>query len=342
MATMKEVAHRAGVSVTTVSHVLNGTRHVSDDARGRIEQAIRDLSYVPSAVARSLKHNVTHTVGMMIPNSSNPYFAEILRVIESRCFDAGYNVILCNSDDNPHKQSVYLRVLTERRIDGLIVVTSGEDAGLPELLADLTLPLVLVDREMENVDCDLVEVSHVQGGYLATQHLLTLGHRNIACISGPTELSPSDQRIAGWQLAMGEAGIEPADDALWRSDFTSRGGYQAMHALLRQPQRPSAVFVCNDLMAIGAMCAAYELGIRVPDQLSVIGFDDIELASFSSPPLTTVAQPKERIGALAVDMLLEHIQGRRDEPRRIILQPELRIRSSTAPFDPATALSRHG
>ncbi|MGQ5523050.1 LacI family DNA-binding transcriptional regulator [Chitinimonas sp. PSY-7] len=342
MATMKDVAHRAGVSITTVSHLLNETRPVSDDARARIEEAIQALSYVPSAVARSLKHNVTHTIGMMIPNSSNPYFAEILRVIEARCFDAGYNVILCNSDDNPHKQSVYLRVLTERRIDGLIVVTSGEDVGLHSLLEELRLPLVLVDRELESVQYDLVEVNHVQGGYLATQHLLSLGHRNIACIGGPAELSPSDQRIAGWRLAMGEAGLTPPIDALWRGDFTSRGGYEAMSALLMQPQRPSAVFACNDLMAIGAMCAAYELGIRVPDQLSIIGFDGIELTSFSSPPLTTVVQPKEGIGATAVAMLLERIQGRRAELRCVMLQPELRVRSSTAVFDPAVALPQHG
>ncbi len=335
MATMKEVAQRAGVSVTSVSHVLNGTRFVSEDARQRIESAIRELAYVPSAVARSLKHNVTHTVGMMIPNSSNPYFAEVLRCIEDRCFGEGYNVILCNSDDDPHKQGIYLRVLAERRIDGLIVVSSGEDAALPELLAELSIPLVLVDREVDQVNCDLVEVAHMQGGYLATRHLLSQGHRQIACIGGREDLAPSRERIAGWRLAMGEGGTPPSDHLLLRGDFTSRGGYEAMHALLRQPKRPSAVFVCNDLMAIGAMCAAYEAGLRVPDDLSVIGFDDIELASFASPPLTTVAQPKQSIGALAVDMLLERIRGKRSEPRRVVLQPELRIRASTASFTPS-------
>ncbi|PHV11685.1 LacI family DNA-binding transcriptional regulator [Chitinimonas sp. BJB300] len=341
MATMKDVAHLAGVSITTVSHLLNNTRPVGDEARARIEQAIRELSYVPSAVARSLKHNVTHTVGMMLPNSSNPYFSELMRVIEARCFDAGYNVILCNSDDNPAKQSTYLRVLTERRVDGLIVVTSGEDVGLHALLSELSLPVILVDREINRVQYDLVEVDHVQGGYLATQHLLSLGHQNIACIGGPVALSSSDQRIAGWRRAMVEWGINPTDVDLQRGDFTSRGGYQAMHALLKQAQCPSAVFACNDLMAIGAMCAAYELGIRVPDQLSIVGFDGISLASFSSPPLTTVIQPKEIIGAMAVDMLIEGIRGRRAEPLCVVLQPELCIRSSTAPYAATVGLPRH-
>ncbi|MDR6538789.1 LacI family DNA-binding transcriptional regulator [Variovorax soli] len=333
MATIKDVALRAGVSVTTVSHVVNDTRHVSAKVRERVEEAIRELGYVPSAVARSLKSNTTRTVGMLIPNSSNPYFAEIVRVVEDRCFGAGYTLVLCNTDDEPRRQSVYLQVLSERRIDGLIVVSTGDDASLATLLRGLRMPVVLVDREIDDPACDLVESAHMHGGLLATRHLVSLGHTRIACIGGPAGLAPSAQRIEGWRMALAEAGLSPAAGAgelLWHGGFTSQGGYEAMHAIARTSSPPSAVFVCNDLMAIGALRAAHESGLRVPDGLSVVGFDDIELSSFTSPPLTTVAQPKARIGALAVDMLLERIDGRRHEPRKVMLQPELHVRGSTA------------
>eukprot|EP01034_Spumella_vulgaris_P043686 gene43686-54277_t len=209
MATIKDVARHADVSVTTVSHVVNGTRHVSTESRERVETAIRALGYVPSAIARSLKSNNTRTLGMLIPNSSNPYFAEIVHAVEDRCFGAGYNLILCNTNDEAHRQGTYLQVLAERRIDGLIVVSTGHDATLPNQLAGLGIPTVLVDREIEIAEqpCDLVETAHMQGGLLATQHLLQLGHQRIACIGGPEGIAPSEQRIAGWRSALTDAGL---------------------------------------------------------------------------------------------------------------------------------------
>jgi len=333
MATIKDVALRAGVSVTTVSHVVNDTRHVSAKGRERVEEAIRELGYVPNAMARSLKSNTTSTLGMLIPNSSNPYFAEIVRIVEDRCFGAGYTLVLCNTDDEPRRQSVYLQVLAERRIDGLIVVSTGagDDDSLVTQLHGLRIPTVLVDREIADPACDLVETAHMQGGLLAVRHLLSLGHKRIACIGGPVGVMPSEQRIEGWRMALAEAGAAPnADALLWRGGFTIQGGYEAMHAILRTEHAPSAVFVCNDLMAIGALRAAHESGVHVPDDLSIVGFDDIELSAYTSPPLTTVAQPKERIGALAVDMLLERVGGKRRDARKVVLQPELRVRASTA------------
>jgi LacI family transcriptional regulator len=330
MATIKDVARHAGVSVTTVSHVVNKTRFVSDDGRGRVEHAIRELGYVPSAVARSLQRSATHTLGMLIPNSSNPYFAEVVRGIEDRCFAAGYNLLLCNTDDEPRRQGQVLQVLAERRVDGLIVVSSGEDPALPGLLGGLRVPAVMVDREIDTLACDLVETAHMQGALQAVQHLVAIGHRRIACIGGPAGVVSADQRVAGWRLALAGLGL-PTEGLLHPGDFTSEGGYAALHAILRQSQRPSAVFVANDLMAIGALCAAHECGVSVPDELSIVGFDDIELARFTCPPLTTVAQPKQRIAHMAVDMLLERIEGRRQEVRKVVLQPELRVRASSAP-----------
>lgn len=331
MATIKDVALRAGVSVTTVSHVVNDTRHVSAKGRERVELAIRELGYVPNAMARSLKSNTTSTLGMLIPNSSNPYFAEIVRIVEDRCFGAGYTLVLCNTDDEPHRQSVYLQVLAERRIDGLIVVSTGDDDSLVTQLRGLRMPTVLVDREIADPACDLVETAHMQGGLLAVRHLLSLGHKRIACIGGPVGVMPSEQRIEGWRMALAETGatsdIANADALLWRGGFTSQGGYEAMHAILRTEQAPSAVFVCNDLMAIGALRTLREAGRRVPDDVAVVGFDDIEAALYTAPPLTTVRSPMGEQASRTVRLLLDLLaNGTADS---VILPTDLIQREST-------------
>lgn len=335
MSTIKDVAVHAQVSVATVSHVINDTRFVSEATRQRVLQAIKELRYVPSALARSLKSNRTHTVGMMIPNSSNPYFAEIIRGIEDTCYDAGFNVILCNSDDDPLKQSTYVRLLSEKQVDGLIVLSSGSDSDLLDTLRAASMPQVVVDRELEDLAADLVEVNHEAGGYLATRHLLDLGHRRIACIAGPQTLSSARQRVQGYCRALAEAGL-PLDAALCPSaDFTSAGGHAAMAALLAgqtAATRPSAVFASNDLMAIGAVCAAAAEGLSIPADLSVIGFDDIALAAYSNPPLSTVAQPKHQTGELAATLLLQRIAAPDRALQRVILQPTLTVRQSTGPW----------
>jgi len=334
MANIKDVALRSGVSVTTVSHVVNGTRFVKEASRLRVEAAVRDLGYVPSAVARSLKHNATRTFGMLIPNNSNPYFAEVLRGVELRCFAAGYNVILCNSNDDPKRQASHLRVLAEKRVDGLVLVSCNRDAGLMDIMGELKIPVVLLDREINGVACDLVEVDHLVGGLIATQHLLALGHPRVACLSGPAGLSVSSQRRAGWKQALAQAGVEREPGDLARGDFSPRGGYLAMQTLLKHDPRPTAVFVCNDLMAFGALAAAREAGIEVPGQLSIVSYDDIELAAYAVPPLTTVVQPKLQIGTLAAEMLLDRVDGKFGPPRQVMLEPLLKLRASTAPFVP--------
>lgn len=331
MATMKQVAEKAGVSTSTVSHVINNTRVVSDDVRARVLAVIQELRYIPSAVARSLKNDKTHTIGMMIPNNSNPYFAEVIQGIEDASFKLGYNIILCNSYDDPKKQAAYIRVLMEKRIDGLILVSSGSDQELTQLLADEGIPKVLVDREVTGVAADFIEADHEQGGYLATKYLLDLGHRDIACVSGPKDLLPSRDRISGYLRALKEAGVKFRMDCLVHSDFTSQGGFSAFQQLLALKNRPTAIFASNDLMAIGGICAASEARVRIPADLSVIGYDDIALASFSTPPLTTIAQPKYEIGVLTARALVERIMDGNLPLRREMLQTKLVVRQSTAP-----------
>ena len=324
MATMKQVAEKAGVSTSTVSHVLNNTRIVSPEAKERVQKAIAELRYIPSAVARSLKNDRTHTIGMMIPNNSNPYFAEVIQGVEDASFKFGYNIILCNSYDDPKKQAAYIRVLLEKRIDGLILVASGSDDQLTRLLEDEDLPKVLVDREVAGVSADFIQADHEQGAYLATKYLLDLGHRAIACVSGPKDLLSSRDRVSGYLRALREYGVKFRLDCLVNSDFTSQGGYNAFQQLLALPQRPTAIFVSNDLMAIGGLCAASSAGVRIPEQLSVVGYDDIALASFTTPPLTTIAQPKHEIGVVE-RMLNPHLALKREK-----LSTRLIVRGSTA------------
>jgi len=329
-ASIRDVALRAGVSVTTVSHALNGTRFVSAGARAKVEEAAHALGYVPSEVARGLKHNTTRTLGMLVPSNSNPYFAEIIRGVEHGCYAAGYSLLLCNSNDDPERQADHLRVLAERRVDGLVLVASGDDAQIVEHCRGLRLPLVLLDREIDGIAADLIEVDHAAGGELATEHLLGLGHERVACIGGPPNLLPSREREAGWRRALEKASVHPLPGELARGDFGPQGGAAAMRELLRSGRPPSAVFVCNDMMAIGALHAAHAEGVRVPEELSVVGFDDIELAAYTWPPLTTVAQPKEAIGTGAASLLLERIRAGRTGLARKVLQPVLRVRGSTA------------
>ena len=331
MSTIKDVAALAGISYTTVSHVLNKSRPVSDEVRRKVEAAIIQLDYVPSAVARSLKAKATSTIGLLIPNGINPYFAELARGIEDYCERNGFCVILCNSDDNPEKQRSYLRVLLEKRVDGLIVSSVGGDAGLAAGLAAVRTPMVIVDRDLEGIVADLVRIDHELGAYLATCHLLELGHRHIACICGPAETSVAQMRLAGYRRAMHEAQVPVLNEWVVESDFTSPAGYQAAVELLAQ-NPPTAIFAGNDMIGIGVLRAAAERNIRVPSDLSVIGFDDIQMSRYVYPALTTVGQSILKLGEMAAEVLLRRIAApAATAVEHRIVKPGIVLRESTAP-----------
>lgn len=331
MATIKDVAALAGISYTTVSHVLNKTRPVSEHVRLKVEAAIAELDYVPSAVARSLKARSTATIGLLVPNSVNPYFAELARGIEDACERNGYCVILCNSDDNPQKQRSYLRVLLEKRIDGLIVASVGEERDLLDSLSCVRTPMVIVDRVLEGVEADLVRIDHEQGAYLATRHLLDLGHVDIACINGPEDTSVAKMRLAGFRRALTEAGVGLREGRVVHSDFTSLGGYGAA-ALLLNRDRPTAIFAANDMIGMGVLRAAAERNITVPAALSVIGFDDIQMCQYVYPALTTVGQSIRDLGETATSLLLRRIAGSETAPvEQRIVAPKIVLRESTGP-----------
>jgi LacI family transcriptional regulator len=342
MPTIKDVAARAGVSFTTVSHVLNDTRAVRAETRERVMAAARELDYVPSAVARSLRHQVTHTVGLLVPDSTNPFFAELARGIENACYRAGYSVLLCNSDDAAERQLTYLRVLRQKQVDGLIVASARDDAPWVAALAELPFPRVVVDREIAGLRCDLIQVDNLRGGALAARHLLELGHRAVGCVAGRSGINAGIARLRGFERALAQAGVRIPGE--WRApgDFRAEGGYRAALAILRAPARPTAIFACNDLMAVGVLRAAAELGIAVPGELSVVGFDDVELSSYVHPALTTVAQSIRELGEVTVAALLARIARPAGKPVRRRLAPELRIRGSTSSPPGARAAARGG
>lgn len=332
MATIKDVAAMAGVSFTTVSHVVNNTRPVSADVRAKVERAISQLNYVPSAVARSLKGRATATIGLVVPNSSDPYFAELARGIEDGCAREGYCMFFCNSDDDPAKQRNYLRVLQEKRVDGLIIASAGEDAILARNLSNSREPVVVVDRNIEGLPADLVQIDHERGAYLATRHLLELGHVRIGCITGPVMTAVSAMRVHGFIRAMSERGIDIEPDAIVECDFSGRGGQEAAGRLF-DTVRPTAIFACSDMMGIGALRVAAERGICVPRQCSIIGFDDIEFSSLTYPALSTVGHSVRALGEAAVEMLIGRIGGGLTGPsQRRVVSPRLVLRESTAVY----------
>jgi LacI family transcriptional regulator len=331
MATMKQVAQRAGVSISTVSHVINNTRIVSSDVRQRVQGVIDELRYIPSAVARSLKNDKTNTIGVLVPNSSNPYFAELIRWIEDAAFQLGYNMILCNAHGGADKQAAYLRLLMEKRIDGLLLVASGADDEQALMLRQEAVPIVQLERALPGLEADVVYAGQEEGAWQATRHLIGLGHRAIACVSGPPDLPRARERVAGYLRAMAEAGLEVPAGRVVHDAFTSAGGHAAFSRLLDQPHPPSAVFVTSDLMALGGLCAAGRRGLRIPAELSVIGYDDIEGAGYASPPLTTVAPPKRDMARLAIELLIERIRGSATPLRRDALGSTLVVRASTGP-----------
>lgn len=332
MTTIREVAERAGVSYATVSHVVNNTRFVADDTRERVLEAMAELQYRPNAVARSLRSGRTNTIGMILPDSSNPYFAEIGRAIEEEAFKQGFSIILCNMELAPQKENLYIDVLINKQVDGIIFVAAGDQIPLLELLKRQGIPAVMIERDLPDVDVDTIITDNRLGGYQATRHLLDLGHRRIALITGPTsKITPSEGRRLGYRQALEEAGIAYDETIVCLGDFHAQSGLEITAWLLAQPSPPTAIFAGNDLMAIGSICAAEKMGLRVPRDLSVVGFDNIDLANFTNPPLTTVSQEQAPVGIWATQTLVRKIVDKNLPALKVMLPTRLILRESSAP-----------
>jgi LacI family transcriptional regulator len=331
VSTIKHVAARAGVSFTTVSHVVNRTRPVSDSARLRVERAIAELGYLPSAVARALKMSQTRILGAIVPNITNPFFSELMRGIEDVCERNHYSVFLCNGDDDRERQGHSLEILLGRRVDGIVLATpTGPAAAIAKRLSGTNVKTVVVDRSVAGLESDRVRIDHQAGARLAVEHLLSLGHRRIACLAGPSSFAVSRARVAGWRKALARAGVKPANDWLLEGDFEAADGHELRRRLLARGD-VTAIFASNDLLGIGALRAAAEQGRAVPKMLSVIGFDAIEMGAYTYPALTTVGYPIRSLGEMAATVLIERIAGRKTETSDIVVTPEIILRESTGP-----------
>ncbi|MDV7143396.1 LacI family DNA-binding transcriptional regulator [Tropicimonas sp. TH_r6] len=328
MVSIKHVAQAAGVSVSTVSHVINKTRFVAPDTRAAVEKAVKDLDYQPSYLARALKSKRTHTLGMLVTSSTNPFFAEIVSGVEEGCYRAGYSLILCNAGDQPGRQRAYLQTLMQKRIDALVVMTTNRDPEFQEDLARLnTLPRAVLDSEPMPNACAIGDDS-LLGGRLAGEALIQRGHDRIGCLTGPVNHPRSHDRLEGFEQAMSEAGLELDPDLIVTGDLSAHGGYEAMVELLDRAAPPSAVFAFNDLMAMGAYRAITERGLRIPEDISVIGYDDLEIASYLYPALTTIRQPGFGLGLEAAEILIGHLERGEELPALIRKLPELVARDS--------------
>ncbi|GGJ05340.1 LacI family transcriptional regulator [Shewanella hanedai] len=328
MATIRDVAKLAGVSTTTVSHVLNKTRFVSAEGKAKVEDAVMQLNYVPNTVARSLKGGSSRVLGMLVTDSNNPFYADLIQWVDQVAYRHGYNLILCNTQGNIERAKDYMSMLSQRRVDGMLMMSS--DARQLPVSSYGTMPMVMMDSGPDRAGYDRILDDSEQGGYMATKYLLQAGHRCIGLLAGPLEKSNSQNRIAGYRRAMAEAYVEVDESWIQSGEFTYEGGVTAMTELLKQQKKVTSIFASNDLMAMGAIRVAGEHGLIVPKDLSVIGYDDIPGAKYFNPPLTTMRQPLELMAEQAIAMLLARMETPESEGQRTLLTPTLITRDSVA------------
>lgn len=332
MSTMKEVAELAGVSVATVSRVINRSGYVRLELQEKVEQAMRDLRYRPSALARSLRRQETLTIGLLLPQLDQPFFSRLAYTVVQALFARDYQTLVCSSEEDQQHENVSVDMLIRQRVDGVIATPIGSSGQALKQLVDYGVPVVILDRDVPSVSVNKVFSDHRQGGRIAAEHLVSLGHRSIAIIGPSDDAASVVQRLEGALEVFRQHGIRPHVRTLRpdeRGDYYMRG-YAMARPLLSGSDRPTAIFALTDVMAVGVLRAAVEAKLRVPDDISVVGFDDIPLAQQSVPALTTVQQPTDEMARVAVDVLLAQIQNRDLAPQTRVLPTQLVQRESTA------------
>lgn len=334
MATIRDVARAAGVSVGTASAALSGSAPVSARLSRKVREAVEEVGYAPDGVARSLRLGRTNTLALVISDISNPFFASLAKAVEKAANAAGYSLVLCNTDEDPAKELKLLSLMRVQRVDGIIVAPSGFEADYVAGLNRLSgPPIVMVDRSVPGVAFDDVVVDNVGAARLVTEYLIRLGHRRIAIVGGRPHISTAEERLRGYQEALTAHGIEVEPDLALAADFQAEPAFDAVQALLGRPNPPTAIFAANNMMAIGTVQAVLSMGFRCPDDISIAGIDDFIWSSTMQPRLTTVVQPIEAMGESAVRCLLERLSGgkaptERMEARHVVLPARLLIRES--------------
>src|SRR5277367_3671829 len=327
-ASIYDVARESRVSVFTVSAVVNNKSHVGKKLRERVEAAIQKLNYRPNLIARSLAKQRTHTIGMIVPDIANPFFPMVVRGAEDAAQKHGYNLLLCNSDDNLEKEEKAVELLLSKRVDGILLTKAADDfrPELRQMIGEVNIPFVLVMRTYPKLTKDAVITDDYQGAHDAVCHLARAGRRRIGLISGPLKISNAKARWEGFYDALKDEGLPYEPALVVEGDYRIESGFRAGHALLSH--RPDGVYVANHLMTVGLLKAAEEMGLRCPEDFGLVSFDDYPWLGIFRPRLTTVELPKHQLGTEAAELLIRRIGG--DQSKAVVrkLQPELRIRES--------------
>lgn len=326
--TIKDIAREADVSVTTVSRVINNKPDVGDDTRAKILKIIDEMNYNPNSVARGLVMQKTNTLGLIIPDISNPFFPEIARAVEDKAQKLGYSVIFFNTDNHLEREKKAVELFKSKQVDGLIVSLSVGNEEILKNLKKANYPVVQIDRSVLNHSYPLVSIDNQHSAYQMVEFMLKKGHRRIAHISGDLNTTTARDRMAGYKKALKDYEIEIEKDLIIEGDYTQHSGFEAMQKLLKLKKRPTAVFAANDLSAAGVYKALFAANLSIPEDMAVAGHDDIDIASLLRPELTTMRQPKYSLGEKAVTVLLKMINKKELEIEDQILKPNLIIRES--------------
>lgn len=330
-ATIKDVAKRAGVSTATVSSVMSGRRGVSATLRERVLQAVEELGYEPDAVAQSLRDRRTRTIGVSVPDITNPFFNGIVRVVDAEAFAAGYHTLLVSNDERADIERIRIGHLITRRVDGIIVVPTDDDVAYRDALVRLRLPAVFVDRGSPTLPFDVIGADDYRGGYDGARLLHGLGHRRIAALATSVRLHNIRQRLAGFDAAMNAAGVAEDDRIISILGLGDDDGVSGIVDVLRRDDAPTALFCFTNRVALYSLRAAHHLGLRVPTDLSILSFDDVDWLAAAQPPLSVVAQPLNELGRRAWVALHARIVGSTAPVERVSLACSVAVRGSTAP-----------
>lgn len=327
MATIRDVAKKARVSISTVSRVINDTGYVSAETRRRVQAAMQELHYYPNEIARSLKRRNTNSIGLALTDISNPFFGEVAQAVEQAARDRGYSLLFATTGDDEEQEEACLDLFLEKQVDGIVWFGPSDVRKLEEVTSIRRVPVVVITATPGPPQLNSVYVNDARGAYEAVAHLIRLGHRKIGYIAEPDRPGTSQERLRGYEWALKDFGVELDAGLIVRGTFREGSGSKAVLQLMDQPHRPTAVFAANDLMAIEAMHQLRSLGFRVPEDIAVVGFDDVKMAGLVGIDLTTVCQPKVEMGREAAWLLIDQMQSPK-AVRQVILSPHLVIRKS--------------
>jgi LacI family transcriptional regulator len=325
VATIKDVAKLAGVSISTVSYALNNSGSVSEETKKKILKAAKELQYKPNATARNLKKKKTDTIGLFLSDLGGPFYSEIMRGIQEVAYNNDYDLIVCS--DYCQKNSTAYKFLKEKRVDGAIIMAPSIQNKLIEEAGNPSFPVIVLDRELQGENIYNVLIDNVNGAYLAVKHLIEQGCKNIGFLSGSGGSYDNSKRFEGYKRILTENNLIYKKEWHINGEFTENGGYEAVKVLINEGNLPEAIFSANDEMAIGAIKAFDEYGIKVPGDIAIVGFDDIKLSSYIQPKLTTVRHPKYELGLLAAHMMFKALKGEQVS-KSVTLSTELIVRES--------------